>query len=204
MLLINQRWEPVNAPSYEDVLDVVSLAASTCYKGHKKTKSSKEAFVRRLIKAGHTSTIEHVSLTFQLTTDRAVSHELVRHRIASYSQESQRYCAYHDEIAVIKPHWYDALDVDYRMKEEWYLAMKAAEGRYHHLLEMGMRPEDARGVLPNATATTIVCTFNFRSLLNFFNLRTAKGAHPDIRRFANDLYRYCEERYPAFFDHRNA
>jgi len=194
MHLIDQKWTVISAPTYKKALRTVAIAASTCYQS---SPIDREAFVRRLIKSGHTSTIEHVSITFKLTTDRAVSHELVRHRIASYSQESQRYCAYKDEINIIKPHWYD--DADYNMKSEWYFSIYSSEARYQRLLAMGMRPEDARGVLPNATATTIVCTFNFRSLLNFFNLRTSKGAHPDIRKFAKELHEYCKDTYPAFF-----
>jgi len=195
MKLIDQHFEVINSPSYSEALSVITDAASTCYKSRPKNK---ERFVSGLIKSGHTSTIEHMSLTFRLVTDRAVTHELVRHRIASYSQESQRYCAYRDDVTFIIPHW-----VDLKRAEgfRWSYAMQEAEFSYKKLLSLGVRPEDARAVLPNSCATEIVCTFNFRSLINFFVLRTARAAHPDIRRFARELLTWCQDKYPAFFGH---
>lgn len=192
MELIEQYWTPVNPPSYANMLCTVTMAASTCYQSN---PSNKEKFVQRLIKAGHTSTIEHMQLTFRIVTDRAVSHELVRHRIASYSQESQRYCAYRKDVTFVIPHWVQRDPV----VGEWVNQMAAAEKAYKKLLKKGVRPEDARSVLPNSTATTIVATFNIRSLHNFFNLRTSKKAHPDIRRLAKDMLKWCRATYPAFF-----
>lgn len=196
MKLIDQSWSLIAGPDYRAALGTIARAASTCYKSHPKDP---ERFIRSLIKSGHTSTMEHVSFTFKIITDRAVSHELVRHRIASYSQESQRYCAYKEDVHFIKPHWYDVANPE--MQKKYELSLEIAEEMYKSFLEAGFKPQDARGVLPNATATEIVATFNIRSLLNLFVLRTAMAAHPDIRRLTRDMLDTMQSRYPAFFGH---
>lgn len=196
MKLIDQSWSLIAGPDYWDALDIISGAASTCYKSNIKSRSR---FIRSLIKSGHTSTMEHVSFTFRIITDRAVTHELVRHRIASYSQESQRYCAYKKDVEFIKPHWYADGNSDNEIT--WREAMVMAEKHYQFLLSNGMKAQDARGVLPNATATEIVATFNIRSLHNFLYLRTANAAHPDIRRLAKSILETFKRDYPAFFEH---
>jgi thymidylate synthase (FAD) len=195
MKIVEQSFELLTAPSYQSILKTVTTAASTCYHSHPKDM---ERFVATLIKSGHTSTVEHVSFTFKIVTDRAVSHELVRHRIASYSQESQRYCAYKEDVSFVRPHW---VEDGQKGNLTWLSAIIGAEKAYKSMLDLGIKPEDARGILPNATATTIVVTMNIRSLLNFFTLRTAKGAHPDMRRLAKAMLKEMKERYPAFFEH---
>ena len=195
MKLIDQDWSLIAGPDYKVALDTISRAASTCYKSHPKDN---EKFVRSLIKSGHTSTMEHVSFTFSIVTDRAVTHELVRHRIASYSQESQRYCSYKADVEFVKPHWYNEGEPNSIV---WEGAMQCAEDYYHELLDQGVKAQDARTVLPNSCATEIVCTFNVRSLFNLFVLRTALAAHPDIRRLTRDMLEDMQEAYPAFFAH---
>jgi thymidylate synthase (FAD) len=102
-------------------------------------------------------------------------------------------------VEFIKPHWFDS--ASRRIQGEYKIALALAEESYHELLNEGLKPQDARGVLPNATATEIVATFNIRSLLNLFILRTAMAAHPDIRRLTRDILNTLKGDYPAFFGH---
>lgn len=128
-------------------------------------------------------------ITARFTCDRGVSHEIVRHRVMSFAQESQRYIGYDkekfgSEVTFIKPHWYDE---EFPACLTWVESLKDAEQKYMDLREAGLKAQDARGVLPNATKTEIVVTGFESDWEHFFELRTAGAAHPDIRKLALEL-----------------
>lgn len=201
MKIIEQSFKLTQAPGYNYVLDTIEQAARTCYQSE--PKGDKVGFIRGLIKSGHESVIEHVNVGVEITTDRGVSHELVRHRVGvAYSQSSTRYCNYsHDrfnqEIKVIKPSC-----IKEKTKEffQWIHAVEAAERVYMGMVSDGVSPQTARSVLPTCLATEICTTMNFRSWRHFFRLRTAPGAHPDMRRLAVDMLQVFRDLWPVFFE----
>jgi len=172
-----------------------------CYKSENLiTVDSAERFVTGIIKSGHESVIEHEKATVIITCDRGVTHEIVRHRIGSYSQESTRYCNYSkekfgQEITVIEPYFYDN-SVLYR---DWYDACVATEAYYMSRLEPGSTPQEARSILPNSLKTEIVVTFNMREWRHFFKLRCSAKAHPQMRQVAIPLLLKFQECLPALF-----
>lgn len=176
----------------------VERAGRTCYKSECKMGDNPADFVKSLINRGHESVIEHAVASFRIITDRGITHELVRHRIASFSQESTRYCNYAGErfggeIQFIRP-----VELPERAWVIWMAAMEFAERAYFALLAMGVKPQDARSVLPTATKTEIVMTANMREWRHFLSLRRPKSAHPDMRVVARLLYRILQEQAPAF------
>lgn len=171
---------------------LVELAGRTCYKSEDKiTDNSADGFIERLIRLGHESVLEHSGMTVRFITNRAITHELVRHRIASYSQESTRFCAYKNKpIQFIQPVWLQNITGIYGTHHKPKLEHAAfifidnclnAADDYLELLEIGNAPQFARDVLPNSLKTEIVMTTNVRSWRNVFNLRLSKAAHPQIR-----------------------
>jgi thymidylate synthase (FAD) len=189
------------------ILKRIERAARTAYKSESSISadSSKE-FVARLISMGHLSVIEHESITVRIVCDRGVTHEIVRHRIASYTQESTRYCNYADgkfgsEITVITPcFWDEKKATDNEKLSIWRLAMKAAEEAYQKLIKSGASPQEARSVLPNSLKTEIVVTMNLREWRHFFSLRTSPSAHPQMREIAIPLLMEFKEKIPVIFD----
>lgn len=190
---------PING---EEILRAIEKAGRTAYKSEDQiTEESAVRFVRMLINRGHLSVIEHYTLSARFICDRGVSHEMVRHRLASYTQESTRYCNYSQdkfgkEISVINPAEFmtdDQLAV-------WMLAMESAERHYFALIEMGCKPQMARSVLPNSLKTEIVMTCNLREWRHFFTLRTAPAAHPQMRQVARSLLHVFQEFIPVIFD----
>lgn len=154
-----------------------------------------EQFIRRMLKAehAHESPLEHSVMTFHITCSRACSHQLVRHRIASYSQQSQRYVKM-DDLPVIVPPSFSGAELAFRV------AMRNAEEDYKFLLDNGIPAEDARYLLPNAVATQLVVTMNFRSLLHFFAERTCNRAQWEIRDIANQMLTICKQVCPVVFE----
>jgi thymidylate synthase (FAD) len=155
-----------------------------CYRSEDKiTRGSAEAFVRMLIKRGHYSVIEHEKITARVVCDRGVSHEIVRHRIGSYSQESTRYCDYATPggVTVVDPSFFPTGSAERRI---WFDAMKAAETAYRRLRELGASPQQARLVLSNSTKTELIVTFNLREWRHFIHLRCGAAAHPQMREIA--------------------
>lgn len=167
-----------------DALALIERAGRTCYRSEDRIgPGTAEAFVAMIRRRGHLSVLEHAVATLRLVTDRGVSHEMVRHRIASFSQESTRYCNYgRSAVAFVRPVKADGSPafVDYA-HTRWEHAMLVAEAMYLDLLEAGATPQDARSVLPNSLKTEIVITANFREWLHIFDLRTAPAAHPQMR-----------------------
>lgn len=184
----------------ERLVKHIEVAGRVCYKSEGKiTEDSYQTFVRRLIDRGHEAMVEHSSFTVRFIVDRGVSHELVRHRIASFAQESTRYCNYGHagEITVIEPCFWEEGSQKY---VAWKHGCMVAQRRYLELLEDGASPQEARSVLPNSLKTEVVMTANFREWRNFFKLRTAKGAHPQMREVTIPLLRYLQSVCPIVFD----
>lgn len=202
MRIVSPGHEILDMPDGQAVLERIEIAGRTCYKSEAhSSKGSAESFVKRLIDAGHHSVIEHVSVTVRFVCDRGVSHELVRHRMASYSQESTRYANYSKnrfgkEITVIKPMFWPEDSEEYK---EWLKAMVHAEKAYMKLLEMGASPEQARSVLPNSLKTEIVMTCNVREWRHVLDLRCSKAAHPQIREIMLPLLDEFYGKLPGIF-----
>ena len=192
-----------------DMLKAIERIGRTCYKSEDKiTDDSYETFVRNLIKRGHLSVIEHCSVTADIICDRGVTHEIVRHRIGSYSQESTRYCNYSadkygNEITVIDPgtafEWGDT-PAAMAKRLNWKSACRVAEMRYLKLLELGASPQEARSVLPNSLKTEIWVTYNLREWRHFFQLRCAPAAHPQMQEVARMLLAEMTAYVPIIFD----
>lgn len=171
---------------------LIESAARTVYKSI--ARGSTADFIRMLIRRGHLSPLEHASASFRLVTDRGISHELVRHRLASYAQESTRYCKYYGGIRVIAPPISDSAALG-----EWSAAVERAQTAYTRMIESGVPPQFARAVLPTCTATELVMTANFREWRHIIALRTAKDAHPQIRELIGMVNDQLQEKAPAVF-----
>ncbi len=216
MKIIKPKVEVILCPvTGNDALKIIEGIGRTCYKSEERmTGDSAEKFVRRIIDSGHHSVIEHLNYTARITCDRGVSHEIVRHRIASYSQESTRYCNYSKgkfggEITCIDiTEGIELCPKTGKLSEQvkgdiiavWWLAMEAAEASYMKMIELGASPQIARSVLPNSLKTEIVVTMNLREWRHFFKLRSAKAAHPQMREVVIPLLKWFKKLIPVIFD----
>lgn len=209
MKIIEPKVEILTPINYENILNHIEQVGRVCYKSEDKiTKGSSEKFVSMIIKNGHEAVIEHFSITVKFTTDRGITHEIVRHRLASYAQESTRYCNYSNdkfdnEITFIKPvdiQKYTINDIYSKEYIEWDNACKSAEDSYFYLINHGVKPQVARSVLPTCLKTELMMTANLREWRHFLKLRTSKAAHPDIRVLAIDLLRQFQSLIPIIFD----
>jgi len=206
-------------PSFEIISDIsegginelkrIERIGRISYKSEDKITEDGESakkFIKKLIENGHESVLEHSSLSVIFITDRAVTHELVRHRLASFTQESQRYCNYSkdkfdNEVAFVEPWWISDSDpIDSDVAYPWITAIGTAEQEYFKLLDVGMTPQDARAVLPNSTKTEIGVTANYREWRHILKLRCSNAAHPDIRRLMRGLTIELKMRIPVVFD----
>ncbi len=182
----------------------VAMSARLCYSpigaAQLEEKISDEQaakLVRKLVSMGHFSTLEHVTFTFAIEgVSRVLTHQLVRHRIASYSQQSQRYVKEHDFETILP----GTIAKNPEAKEKFTKLMVEIQDLYNEFTEMGIPAEDARYILPNAAETKIVCTFNARSLLNFFSLRCCTRAQWEIRMLANKMLEACKKVAPVIFE----
>jgi thymidylate synthase (FAD) len=164
------------------------------------TDEKVEKFINKLTAIGHESPLEHVSFTFGIEgISRACSHQLVRHRIASYSQKSQRYIEENNFNYVVPPAIADTV-----YESEYHDMMNKIQSFYHDLRAMGLEPEDARMILPNACCTSIIVTMNVRTLLNFFKHRDCNRAQWEIRSVAREMMKICKEVAPRLFKHAGA
>jgi len=203
MKIIKAGYEILTPINGEEILKFIETIGRVCYKSENNiTSESSIKFVADLIKRGHEAMIEHYSFSVKFTVDRGVSHEIVRHRVASYAQESTRYCNYskdkfNKEIAVIEPLFYQEGTVKY---EAWKQSCLEAENFYFDLLELGSSAQEARSVLPNSLKTEIVVTMNLREWRHFFRLRTAKVAHPQMREVTIPLLNELKTLIPVIFD----
>lgn len=200
MKLVEQGFELIDVVDGQGFLAKIERAGRTCYKSEDRiTTDSAKKFVAGIMKNGHHSVIEHVSLTIKFITNRGVTHELVRHRLAAYSQESTRYCNYGGtDIQFITPVWWD--DISPRQKQTFISNLEHSELTYKELLRAGWSPQQAREVLPNALKTEIVMTANLREWHHVLNLRCSPAAHPQIRMLMLDLLRCLSDRIPVIYD----
>lgn len=178
----------------------IEEAGRTCYKSEDRiADESAPTFISSIIKRGHESVLEHEKVSVRIICDRGVSHEIVRHRIASYSQESTRYCNYgkHGEITFIEPCFWNEDSAEYKL---WLSAMEVAATTYLLFISKGVSPQEARSVLPNSLKTEIVMTANLREWRHFFKLRTAAAAHPQMREIAVPMLRDFQLQIPVVFD----
>lgn len=206
MKIIKPYVEPtVPLAPAEDLYRIVEAGGRTCYLSEAVEGDTPAKFIQRAIKRGHESILEHATVSLRFICDRGVSHELVRHRLASYSQESTRYCNYSkgkfgEEITVIKPCFWDESDFEY---VEWANLCSKAEDAYIDLLRRGATPQEARSVLPNSLKTEIVVTMNIRNWRHFFQMRyfeVAGTPHPQMVEVAKMAFDLLCSHYPAFFE----
>lgn len=196
---------PVNGAT---ILKRLEQCGRVCYKSEDKiTEGFAEKFIAGIIKRGHEAVLEHCSFTVKFICDRGVSHEIVRHRMASYCQESTRYCNYGkgkfgEEITVIEPCFFNDShsDQDNENYLKWEAAMKDAEAWYMELLQNGATPQEARSVLPNSLKTEVVMTANIREWRHFLKLRCSPAAHSQMREVALILLDKVHWLIPVCFD----
>ena len=197
------------------ILKRLETIGRTCYASlDKMTETSASDFVRGLVKRQHEAILEHATITVKFIVDRGISHEIVRHRVASYAQESTRYCNYNNdkfgnEITVIDIK--GGIKLDKAMCEnvseeniveivkEWENAMNDAQEHYLTMIKLGATPQIARSVLPNSTKTEITITANYREWRNFFKLRVPQTAHPQMREITIPLLKELKEKLPEIF-----
>lgn len=185
------------------ILSHLEIAARTCYKSEDKiTPDSAEDLLKRLVRIGHESVMEHISFSVRFTCDRGITHELVRHRLCAFSQESTRYANYSkekfgSEITVIEPFfWKEGSEAH----ELWWIGCSEAEELYLSLLELGATAQEARSVLPTCLKADIVTTTNLREWKHIFSLRCAKASHPQIRQLMLPLLFEVSSLVPIIFD----
>ena len=185
-----------------EIMRHIERAGRVCYKSESNiSDTSAEKFIANIIKSGHESVIEHVSITFKIICDRGITHEIVRHRLASYSQESSRYCDYSGdkfggELTFIKPCYWNDDDENYLL---WRQTMETIEQNYLTMRKNGARPEQARAILPNSLKTEIFMTANLREWRHFLKLRTSKRAHPQMRQIALKIFEILNSNLPVIF-----
>lgn len=203
MKIIKPYTEILTDVNGKEILKNIEKVARTCYKSeHLISDGTAEKLVRMLIKRGHEAMIEHESISVKFVVDRGVSHEIVRHRVASYAQESTRYCNYANdkfgnELTFIIP---NDIAKDEKNLWHWVEVVKSAETHYLSLIAVGTKPEIARSLLPNALKTEIVMTANLREWRHFFKLRCDKAAHPQMREVAIPLLNKFKDLIPVVFD----
>lgn len=212
MKLIRPSYEILTPLDGAGILKNIEAIGRVCYKSEALIKKgSAEKLVQKLIDSKHESVLEHAYMTVKFICDRGVSHELVRHRIASFTQESTRYCNYSkggfgNELTFIIPPWVSDADISRmsidpaRGAEIWYEAMLDAEGAYLGLLRLGWKPEQARDVLPVSVKTEIAVTANLREWRFIFSKRAAKDAHPQMRELMVPLLAELKTAVPIMFD----
>ena len=202
MKIVEQTYKILTPLNGTEILKHIERCGRVAYKSEDKiTDDSAARFVKMLIERGHESVLEHFSFSVLCVTDRGISHEIVRHRLASYTQESTRYCNYNGakfngEITVIKP-----TDLSGKIElDEWKALCKRCENFYKFLCDVDVAPQIARSVLPNCLKTEIVMTANLREWRHFLKLRTAPDAHPQMWALVNPLLNELKSELPIVFD----
>ena len=203
MKVVDPSFEILQMSSGDAILSLIEIAGRTCYKSEEKiTPDSSKKFVQKILESGHHSVIEHYSCTVKFICDRGISHELVRHRLASFSQESTRYANYSKqrfgkEITVIRPMFWSENSEEFKI---WEKSMQNAENCYLELISKGASAQEARSVLPNSLKTEVVVTCNIREWRHIFSLRCDKPAHPQMRQIMLPLLNEFTRRIPIIFD----
>ena len=203
MKIIEPYFEIMDELDGRKMLQKIEKIGRVCYKSEDLiTEDSAEKFVGNILKRGHESVIEHEKNSVKMVCDRGVTHEIVRHRVASYSQESTRYCNYQkdkfgNELTFIKPVFWSEDSEEYAV---WKNMMQQCEDQYMKLIDLGASPQEARSILPNSLKTEIVVTMNLREWRHFFRLRTAGAAHPQMREIACMVLEEFRRQIPVVFD----
>jgi len=226
MKLVKPSTEIITPINGKEVLQTLELVARNCYKSENKiTESSAEDMVAMLIRNGHEAMIEFFDITVRFVCDRGVSHEIVRHRLASYAQESTRYCNYSlskfdNNVTYVIPSWFNLEEgvwdanriaelAGKRSAENeqellgpitWVISMYDAEKAYNKLIEHGWKAQQARSVLPNSLKTEIIVKMNLREWRHFFKMRTSTAAHPQMRELTIPLLKEFQQLIPIVFD----
>ena len=223
MLLVKPSYQILTPLDPIAMLKRIEAAGRTCYKSEDRiTEDSAIKFIKAILTRNHESVIEHESLSVRFICDRGLSHELVRHRIASFSQESTRYCCYSPEkkgMSFVIPPWVglqpcEVTDVrdeintlvasGNKAEAEWLTSMAMSEHAYNYLIDQGWKPEQARSVLPNSLKTEIVMTANLREWRRVLSLRTSTAAHPQMREIMVPLLTELRTKIPVIFDNLEA
>lgn len=214
MKIINSSYEILSIN--DSPLRLIEIAGRTCYRSEDKiTDDSAEKFAQMIQTKNHMSVIEHSFLSVRFVCSRGISHELVRHRLASFSQESTRYVGYHKDkfdgqVTYVWPAWIPkeeriyghddiALGMPSHKRAYWVQTLKQCEDGYMAMIKNSATAQEARGVLPNDLKTEIVMSANFREWKHVFELRCSKAAHPDMRELMIPLAREMNARYPSLF-----
>ena len=209
MKIIDPGYEiltPISEGGMEE-LKMLEKIARVCYKSESHITEDGESakkLITALIRSGHEAMLEHGIISVKFTVDRGVSHEIVRHRMASFAQESTRYCNYSgdkfgNELTFIRPSFFNGPN-KISAYLRWLNDMEYSEINYMHLIELGAKPEEARSVLPNSLKTEIVVTANYREWRHIFALRTSHKAHPQIREVMIPLMQELREKIPVVFE----
>lgn len=216
MRTIYASVELVSQQEAEDLYRVIEVVGRTCYQSESVEGDTPEKFIQRTMNRGHLSVVEHGAITVKIICDRGVTHELVRHRLASMSQESSRYCNYSSDkfenqvtYICLEPGMMldskTAVLPDLQQKlilQEWEEACQDAERHYMRMLELGASPQIARSVLNTSTKSTIIITMNPRNWMHFINLRywgTTGAPHPQMIEVSVKIHKLLSEKYPALF-----
>lgn len=203
-MIVKPEVKIISTLSDERVNEMMSLlerAGRVCYKSESKGEPGK--FVTGITKRGHESVIEHCVITVEFTTSRDTTHELVRHRIGAYSQESTRYVDYNKKgINYVEPiEFLPEEGKDYNILYDlWQTACESDARYYDALIKGGAQPQEARAVLNHSLRTTIVATFNLREWRHVFKLRCAKEAHAHIKELMIPLMFYFQKKFPGMFE----
>lgn len=203
MKVVKAGFEIMDPLNGAEILKKIEKVARVCYKSEDKIgEGTAEKMVRALIKSNHTAMLEHFSFSVKFICDRGVSHEIVRHRVASFAQESTRYCNYGKggDVVFIKPLFWGDKSIEYN---EWLSNCEMAESYYLSLLELGATPQEARSVLPNSLKTEVVMTANLREWRHFFSLRACGATgkpHPQMLEVAVPLLLEVKKLIPVVFD----
>ena len=204
MKLVKPKVEVLDKLNGTQILKRIEKIARTCYKSEDKISeddSSARKLVTNLINSKHEAMLEFVDITVKFTCSRSIAQEITRHRLASFAMESQRFCAYNkdkfgNEVTFVLPSWVN----DNESTELFIQTLKNTELTYFELLNKGLKAQESREVLPNATKTELNMKCNLREWRHFFNLRCSQAAHPDIRMLALDLLKQFHEVIPIIFD----
>ena len=206
MRVINAGYEIISELNGEEILKHIERCARVCYKSEDRiTDGSAEKMVAALIRSGHEAMLEHYSFTVKFICDRGIANELVRHRIASFAQESSRYCCYAKdkfgkELTFINPCFWEPDSDNYA---RWFHEMDEAEKTYLAMIESGATPEQARDILPMSIKTEIVMTANLREWRHFLKLR-AEGVtgkpHPQMLEITIPFLKEIKQKIPVVFD----
>jgi thymidylate synthase (FAD) len=220
MKLIKPYYEIISPIKGDDILKTLEKVARTCYKSEDKiTEDSAEKMIKILLSKKHEAMIEFFDIIVKFVCDRGVSHEIVRHRLASYAQESTRYCNYskdkfENQITFIIPSWCNIYESQWTHEQAissndlngeinsllWLQQMSWSEKVYNKLIKEGWQAQQARSVLPNSLKTEINVKMNLREWRHFFKLRCAQAAHPQMRELAIPLLNEFKEKIPIIFD----